>query len=569
MDNQRLFLFLALSLVIMLMFNAWQDQFDPRKTAPEITTTSAPTAPQDIPSASSVPAPTKEMAATSPMGSGASEVKNESNVAGSKSLTAKPQSKRIKVVTDLLDVEINTMGGDVRRASLLDYQERADTPGQFVQIMHDAMPNLYVAQSGLLSQSGQSVDHHVVYETDKVDYQLQPGQDEINVSMRWQGENGLVVIKTYTFHRDSYLVDMNIVVENGTSQEWAGRLYRQLQRTKVSEKNQSSFIYTYMGGVVSVPTNVYEKVEFDDMASWKPEESFSQGGWLAMTQHYFMSAWIPKQDEFNNYYSNIVDGSRYVMGLQTGEIKVAAGKTNEFTSQLYVGPKIQSRLEKIAPNLKLTVDFGILTILAEPVFWLMNWIHGWVQNWGWSIIFVTLVVKLIFYKLSEAAYRSMAKMRKFQPKLQALKERYGSDRQRMSQAMMEIYKKEKINPLGGCLPMLVQIPVFISLYWVLLESVELRQADFMLWITDLSSKDPYYVLPLIMGASMLIQQRLNPAPLDPVQKRVMQVLPIVFTLFFAFFPAGLVLYWVVNNILSILQQWYITRKIDAEPISGK
>ena len=257
-------------------------------------------------------------------------------------------------------------------------------------------------------------------------------------------------------------------------------------------------------------------------------------------------------------------GGRYILGLQTGETKVAAGQTAQFSSKLFVGPKIQKRLDAAAPNLRLTVDYGMLTILAEPIFWLMGKIHGVLNNWGWAIIFVTLTVKLLFYKLSEASYRSMANMRKFQPKLQALKERYGDDKQRMSQAMMEIYKKEKINPLGGCLPMVVQIPVFISLYWVLLESVELRQADFILWIHDLSTKDPYYVLPLIMGVSMLIQQRLNPAPMDPVQKRVMQMLPIVFTLFFAFFPAGLVLYWVVNNILSILQQWYITRKIEAQ-----
>lgn len=570
MDNQRLFLFIALSLVIMLLFNAWQEQFNPRKSAPAPTVSSVPALPQDIPQVGGV-------TGTTQAGDTAIPSQAPGQVAAPTPMletTSSAKSQRIHVITDLLDVEIDSIGGDIRRAALPAYPERADTPDQPVQILFEQTPNLYVAQSGLLSSNGQSVDHHANFSTQQTEYRLEPGRDTLDVVLHWQDTNGLTVTKTYTFHRNHYLVDMVVQVSNGTAQEWSGRLYRQLQRTKIDDKNQSRFVYTYMGGVVSTPANKYDKVTFEDMAEWKPEQAFSQGGWVAMVQHYFVSAWIPKQDEFNHFYTNVLNtgiegNSHYIIGLQTGETKIAAGQTGQFNSQLYVGPKEQQRLETVAPNLRLTVDYGVLTILAEPVYWLMEKIHGVVNNWGWSIVFVTLLVKLIFYKLSEAAYRSMANMRKFQPKLQALKERYGDDRQRMSQAMMEIYKKEKINPLGGCLPMLVQIPVFISLYWVLLESVELRHADFMLWITDLSSKDPYYVLPLIMGASMLIQQKLNPAPMDPVQKRVMQVLPVVFTLFFAFFPAGLVLYWVVNNILSILQQWYITRKIEAQGTNTK
>ncbi|MGD8640620.1 MAG: membrane protein insertase YidC, partial [Gammaproteobacteria bacterium] len=257
------------------------------------------------------------------------------------------------------------------------------------------------------------------------------------------------------------------------------------------------------------------------------------------------------------------NNGRYIVGVSSTETKIAPGQTGEFSSRLFVGPKEQDRLAGVAPNLELTVDYGVLTILAEPLFWLLELIHDYIGNWGWSIVLVTLIIKLVFYKLSKAAYTSMANMRKFQPKIQQIRERYGDDRQRMSQAMMDLYKKEKINPLGGCLPMLVQIPVFIALYWVLLESVELRQAPFILWINDLSTKDPYYVLPLIMGASMFLQQKLNPAPMDPMQAKILQFLPIIFTLFFAFFPSGLVLYWVVNNILSIIQQWHITRKIEA------
>jgi YidC/Oxa1 family membrane protein insertase len=299
------------------------------------------------------------------------------------------------------------------------------------------------------------------------------------------------------------------------------------------------------------------------MADWKPEQSFNKGGWVAMLQHYFIGAWVPDQEEQNHFYTRALDGGRYLIGLSTAERAVPAGASTHFTSRLYIGPKEQDRLEHIAPHLRLTVDYGVLDIIAKPLFWLLEKIHDWVHNWGIAIILVTLIIKLVFYKLSETSYRSMANMRRLQPKLMALKERFGDDRQRMSQEMMRIYKEEKINPLGGCLPIVVQIPVFIALYWVLLESVELRHAPFIPhWINDLSSKDPYYILPILMGISMFIQQKLNPAPMDPMQAKVLKLLPFIFTLFFAFFPAGLVLYWVVNNILSIAQQWVITRRVE-------
>jgi YidC/Oxa1 family membrane protein insertase len=437
-----------------------------------------------------------------------------------------------------------------------------DTPDQPVYLFDDRLPKLLIAQTGLLSSQARVVDHHEVFAAEQTEYQLPSGAEEIRVPLTWRSEEGLIVRKIYTFRRDSYLIDLDIQVINESNQPWTGRMYRQLQRTQEAEK--STFIYTYTGGVVSTPTNKYEKVDFDEMASWKPDESYTKGGWAAMIQHYFLGAWIPQQDQLNNFYSLVKDNTRYILGLQTTETEVPAGQSTAFSSQLYIGPKEHKRLVEIAPNLDLTVDYGYLTILAEPLFWLLNKIHSWVGNWGFAIIIVTLIIKLVFYKLSEAAYRSMANLRKFQPKMQAIRERYGNDRQRMSQAMMEIYKKEKINPLGGCLPMLVQIPVFIALYWVLLESVELRQADFILWIDDLSTKDPFYVLPVLMGISMFVQQKLNPAPMDPIQQKVLMALPWVFTLFFAFFPSGLVLYWVVNNILSITQQWYITRKIEAQ-----
>ncbi len=553
MENQRLILFVALSVVILLLYNAWQEQYGPKpKSIP--TQTIQPQAGQ-TPATPSAPSATGETPGTAPTQPAATTPAT----AGAQAINSQQQ---INVRTDLLDVVIDTLGGDIRQVALLKYPEQVDTPDKPVMLFNDSLPRLLIAQSGLLSSSGKSFDHRIIFNAESTAYELSSGANSLDVTLTYEDPTGIAIRKTYTFHRDRYVIDMHVSLSNGSSKDWSGRLYRQFQSTQFSKSQR--FIYTYTGGVVSTPKNRYHKVKFDDMADWKPEESFTQGGWVAMIQHYFLGAWIPDQEQYNNFYSNVTGGSRYIMGLQTAETKVAAGQTGEFSSKLYVGPKEHLRLVDAAPNLELTVDYGYLTILAEPVFWLLTKIHSFVGNWGFSIIFVTLIIKLLFYKLSEAAYRSMANLRKFQPKIQALRERYGNDRQKMSQAMMDIYKKEKINPLGGCLPMLVQIPVFISLYWVLLESVELRQAPFILWIDDLSAKDPYYVLPVIMGISMWVQQKLNPAPMDPVQQKVLMALPFVFTAFFAFFPSGLVLYWVVNNILSIAQQWYITRKIEAQ-----
>jgi YidC/Oxa1 family membrane protein insertase len=351
-------------------------------------------------------------------------------------------------------------------------------------------------------------------------------------------------------------------VENGSGKSWTAREYRQLMRTEAVDTNgESQFLYTYTGGAIYSPDKKFEKISLDDIANNQLSREVT-GGWIAMLQHYFLASWVPPKDQANHFYTNALPDGRYVLGAYTQPITVADGTRHTFTTSFVAGPKIQDKLAAVAPGLDLTVDYGWLTILAQPIFWLLTKIHSVLGNWGWSIIALTVLIKLAFYKLSEASYKSMANMRKMTPRIQALKDRYGDDKQRMNQAMMELYKKEKINPLGGCLPILVQIPVFIALYWVLLESVELRQAPFVLWIKDLSVKDPYFVLPLIMGVSMFIQQKLNPAPPDPMQAKIMMSLPFVFTIFFAFFPAGLVLYWVVNNILSITQQWVITRRIE-------
>lgn len=556
MENQRLFLFIALSLVILLLYSSWQEQYGPKPPTPTSVTSEVPPGPDSsstsISDATAIPS--EDVPDAKP---GAAQA-----VSGQADSTVINKSQRIRVRTDLLDVEIDTTGGDIRKASLLAYPQKLEVPDKPVVLFNDELPRLLIAQSGLLASKGLSADHHVVFNSEQAEYKLAEGDDKIQVKLRWQGDNGLAVNKIYTFHRNSYVIEMDVEITNGTNEDWTGRFYRQLQRSEVTSEEQSRFIYTYTGGVVSNELNKYEKVDLDEMATWKAEQSYIKGGWVAMIQHYFLGAWIPVQDQYNYFYTKALDTGRYLIGMSTADSTIAAGQAAKFSSSMYIGPKDQERLANAAPNLQLTVDYGVLTILSDPLFWLLKFIYSYLNNWGWAIIFVTLIIKLVFFKLSEAAYRSMANMRKFQPKIQQLKERYGSDKQRMSQAMMDLYKKEKINPLGGCLPMLVQIPVFIALYWVLLESVELRQAPFILWIDDLSAKDPFYVLPLIMGASMFVQQKLNPAPMDPMQAKILSFLPIVFTLFFAFFPSGLVLYWVANNILSIAQQWYITRNIE-------
>jgi YidC/Oxa1 family membrane protein insertase len=466
------------------------------------------------------------------------------------------------VETDVLRVVIDARGGDLRQADLLDYPQTRKPGAAPFRLLNDTLPDLFVVQSGLRTPDGEEPTHHVVYRSEQTRYQLGDTADSLQVALQWRSPAGVEVIKRYTFHRNSYVVDLEHRVTNGSAVDWRGREYRQLQRTDPPDTGKTSFIYTYTGGVLYSPEEKYEKIKFDEMADSDLDRQVTDG-WAAMIQHYFLAAIIPETGQPNRYYTKALNGPRYVIGLITPARVVSPGEAVSFSNRLFIGPKLQDVLTKVAPGLELTVDYGLLTILAKPLFWLLELIHDLVGNWGWAIVLVTVLIKLAFYKLSETSYKSMANMRKLAPRLQSLKERYGDDRQKLNQAMMELYKKEKINPLGGCLPILVQIPVFIALYWVLLESVEMRQAPFMLWLNDLSSPDPYYVLPLLMGATMLIQQKLNPAPMDPIQAKVMMVLPVVFTVFFAFFPSGLVLYWVVNNTLSIAQQWVITKRVEA------
>ena len=550
MDNQRLFLFVALSLVLMFLWQAWEGTKH-REIAGVVapsTATSPPTPSDSTPSATSVaPSATSIASSGQPI---------------APPVVALKSAQRIRITSDLFFAEIDTAGGDLRRLDLTRYPVAADKPNEPFQLFNDTLPNLFIAQTGVVGSNSPAPESDALFSADKTEYRLADGTDSIDARLSWAHADGITIIKTYTFHRNSYLVDVNVEVKNNSAKEWKGRVYRQLQRTKVGEVGQSSFVNTYMGGVASSERNKYDKIAFDSMGEWKPQDSFYKGGWAAMLQHYFFSAWIPSQDQSNHYYTNVLDQTRYIIGMMTEELIIPAGGATAQTARLYAGPKDQHHLNDVAPNLELVVDYGVLTIIAQPLFWLLDFFYRMLGNWGWAIVCVTIVIKAVFYKLSQTSYKSMAHMRRVQPKMQALRERYADDKQRMSQGLMELYKKEKINPLGGCLPMVVQIPVFIALYWVLLESVELRQADFIFWIHDLASKDPFYVLPVLMGASMFIQQRLNPPVPDPIQQKVMMALPFIFLFFFAFFPSGLVLYWVVNNVLSIAQQWYITRTIE-------
>jgi YidC/Oxa1 family membrane protein insertase len=553
MDNTRLFLFAALAFVAMLIWQQWQLDYGPQPVTSSAGVNPTPSVPEQAAEADSsniVDLPDQ-----------ADGLALDATATLETTASIAPESL-VTVETDVVIAVIDRKGGVIRSLKLKKYPVSLDQPGQGLEIVHSDAESLYVIQSGLRNRSNTAPTHHSVYQTAKSQYRLQDGDDRIIVPLVWE-QDGIKVIQTYEFKRGDYLIEVKHRVENNTDQDWQGSQYRQIQRMR--PLSQSRILITYTGAVYYNEEVKYEKVDFDDMEDSQLKLNF-QGGWIAMLQHYFLSAWIPPQDGTNLAYS-IANTTRqpatYTIGLRSANALVSPGNSTEFTSQLFIGPKLVKRLEEITPGLELTVDYGVLTFLSKPLYWLLSLYHSYVGNWGLAIILLTLTIKAVFYKLSETSYRSMAKMRKVGPRLKTLKERYGSDKKRMNQAMMELYKTEKINPMGGCLPILVQIPVFIALYWALLETVDLRQAPFIFWIEDLSVKDPFFVLPIIMGISMVIQQKLNPTPPDPIQAKVMMALPFVFTFFFAFFPSGLVLYWVVNNILSIAQQWVITKRIEA------
>ena len=585
MGNQRMILLLALGFIGLLIWQAWQEDYGERPPgygqgdgyAAAPTADGAPgdaarppaTAAGEPPTAATPPADIAAPAADAPADDELPTLSSASSLhdmapqgqATPATPDQPPQNRIIRVITDKLAVAIDPRGGEISAVSLRDYPVALDQPDQPFPLLAKTARGSYVARSGLLSRQP-APTHQAQFTADKTEYRMRDDADTLRVPLRWT-DGGIDVAKTLIFTRATHVVDVEYTVANRSQQPWQGRQYREITRTPAADRSGIEVVtYTFNGAAYYSAEDKFEKIHLDDIAD-DPLEKDVTGGWVGMIEHYFLSAWIPDKAETNNFYTRAISGDRYAIGMISPQIAVPPGAEGVFKAKFYAGPKIQSALAQLAEGLDLSVDYSWLTIIAKPIFWLMTFLHdNVVGNWGWVIILLTLVIKLALFKLSEYGYRSMANMRKLQPKLVSMKERYGGDKQRMQQAMMALYKKEKINPMSGCFPILLQIPVFIALYWVLLESVELRHAPFILWIEDLSAKDPFFVLPIIMGATMVFQQRLNPAPMDEMQQTIMKVLPIVFTVFFLFFPAGLVLYWVVNNVLSIAQQWVITRRIE-------
>lgn len=474
-------------------------------------------------------------------------------------------TRLVTVTTDTFEVTLDTLGGDIVQVRLLKHLTRmASDGGEPFTLLTRSKENEYIAQSGLIGKNGTDTrEGRPVFSAYQSQYSLQPGQDKLDVDFLLV-ENGVSITKRFTFTASEYVIGVSYLVENNSLAPWQATFYGQIKRDSHEPLVESSGgVSPYLGAALREPEKNFAKHDFNDVreATVKAE---IRGGWVAMVQHYFIGAWVPPAGEVNSFSLRKLSGQDVYLFGYTGErLDVAAGNSAEYSAQFYVGPKDQEKLESLAEYLDLTVDYGFLWMLAKPIFAAMKFIHELVGNWGWAIILLTVVIKILLYPLSAASLRSMAKMRSLQPKMESLKEAYGDDRQKMSQELMALYKKEKVNPAGGCFPMLLQMPVFLSLYWVLLESVEIRHSPWIFWIADLSAKDPYFILPIIMGASMLLMQKMQPMPTDPTQAMVMKIMPIAFTFFFMIFPSGLVLYWTINNLLSMLQQWYVNRQLAA------
>lgn len=548
MDTLRFVLVLSLAMVSFMLWEAWQRDYGPPARAAARPGDGAPATPPTTDSG--VPALPSNPGGQAPGFDAPSPAETEREL--------------ITVETDVLRLKIDS-GGTLVFAELLNYPVSLKEGAKPIVLLDQSTSLFHVIQSGLIGTDAPSHEHQ--FSSPRKAYSLGENESVLKVPLRWVSEQGVVVSKVFELERGSYRIRLRHQVENRSGANWEGRQYAQIKRDDPSRAGRM-LLYTYTGAVLSGPEKRYDKISFDDMRDG-PVKADIANGWAAMIQHYFLTAVIPSDQQATyHYYTQDFANGLYSIGHISPALRLAPGGQDELVGEVYVGPKLQADLAQLAEGLDLTVDYGWLWFLAKPLFWCLERLHGLTGNWGWSIILVTILLKLLFYHLSAAGYRSMANMRRVQPRLMALRDRYKDDRARMNQAMMQIYKEEKINPFGGCFPILVQIPVFIALYWVLLESVELRQADFILWLNDLSVKDPYFVLPVIMGVTMYIQQKLNPAPMDPLQEKVFKLLPLIFTVFFAFFPSGLVLYWVTNNILSIAQQWLIMRNLEKEGLGA-
>ena len=564
MNNPRSFLLLALLMVGYLIWNQWQQDYGPH----------APT------NSTETPSTIADKPASQP-GSGSGDTPAATlapNAPSDTATTATPTAQLVEVTTDVLRLAIDPHGGNVVRAELLAYPQQPKDFAHPVRLLDDKDSTFFVAQSGLVAGAGKAPDHQAEFHVEKTSYALDEGHNELEIPLTWEDDiSGLSVRKVYTLHRGSYAIDLQQEIRYQGPGTWNGNAYRQLQRTAPATK--STFTnpesYSFVGAAWYSDAHKFSKAKFDKYSSDQLCNARDtdltrctwSGGWASMLQHYFFAAWIPPSEEKTAYQIDnnaAANPPRYLIRALGPSISIPSGGSATNSARLYVGPKLQSTLDQLAPGLAKTADYGMLDFIAEPLHWVLSKLHALVGNWGLAIILLVLLIKAALFKLTEAQFRSMAKMRKLQPRMAALKERYGEDRQKMNQAMMELYQKEKINPLGGCLPMLIQMPVFLAFYWVLLESVELRQAPFVGWLQNLSAPDPYFVLPILNGATMILAQHLTPTTgMDPVQAKMMKIMPVMFAVMFAFFPSGLVLYWVVNGLSSLIQQWIITKRIEA------
>jgi YidC/Oxa1 family membrane protein insertase len=549
MNSPRSILFIAFLVVSFFLYQNWVVESAPGTTAP---TNSESTQQQAADSAGSNDVPSGSVAASSdvPEAEGASKTSSATT---------------IHVETDVLDVQIDTRGGDIVSAKLLQFAKELNSDKRF-QLLQNESNAVYIAQSGLIGADG--IDNkkgRAVYNYEKTDYSST--SEKLEVPLTYTTDNGVVYRKIFTFTPGQYDVDVRFEIENNSAETLSTQFYGQLKRSMGTGESGSMIMPTYFGAAYSHDDDKFEKYDFEDMQD-KRLDVTSQTGWVGMLEHYFVSAWIPTQQQTNRLFSRVANGSQAIIGVIYPATQVTPNSTETIESKLYLGPKDQDSMAQLVEHLDLTVDYGFLWWLAQPIFKLLQFLQSIVINWGLAIILTTVIVKALLFPLTKAQYVSMAKMRMLQPKMTELRERYNSDRQKLSQEMMKLYKTEKVNPLGGCLPMLLQLPIFLALYWVLLESVELRHSEFIFWIQDLSTKDPYYILPILMGASMFLMQRLQPTPAtDPMQQKLFQYMPVVFTVFFLWFPSGLVLYWLVSNLITIAQMLIIYRGLEKKGIN--
>jgi YidC/Oxa1 family membrane protein insertase len=552
----RNLILVGLAIVSYLLILAWQKDYG----TPAPVAVSAPAA---APATTDLPAvPAAPVAANG-------DIPPAPVTAATAPLPSQPVSTGlVQVKTDVLDIAIDPQGGDIVNVALPAYTRTVASQEPF-HLLENSPQRVFVAQSGLIGANGPDAraEGRPLYQSEKNSWRMQPGQQEMKVVLKFADAAGVEIQKIYTFTAGHYDVRVAYQIINRSGQPWRGSMYGQLKRdnTEDPSKNHQGMMgmSTYLGAAWGTPDKTYNKLQFKDFAE-EPLNQTVKGGWTAIVQHYFVTAWVPDAASANQLTSRQSPDQRFhFVGFATPEIVVPAGQQQQVAATFYAGPKVQDKLKHLAPGLELTVDYSWLWFIGQILFWLLKAIHGLIGNWGWAIMGLTLVVKAVFFPLSAKSYKSMANMRRVTPELQRIKEQFGADRQKMSMEMMALYKRENINPVAGCLPILIQMPVFLALYWVLMESVELRHAPWLLWINDLAAMDPYFVLPLLMGATMYIQQMLNPQPTDPMQAKVLKMMPIIFTVFMLWFPSGLVLYWVVNNTLSIIQQAIITRQIES------